>query len=517
MLLFVSITIFSIRLYHKILKYKKNIDKTMSRRDVKITFFTVIIMNFFFNLAVFFIQNATTTEPLRVVTRSLLNSYLGGNMANAHKIFSVDSFSTVSATMMSIIAMISMFMALIARKNVLSPTKTAFFILTTCGLTGTFYSNTLFALFFFILITQVGVAGLYRGIPAKPTEIRESWIFYFTRIVILLIFLIGLILLRDIYGTDNIHILSSLLKPGFYEQIAYVCLIVPSLFIFFKHTLYIRDEACRCYFRLVAQGSLFVVFKVVFMLYGPMSGLEKIPNVFLILGIIGLALSTFIAPYHSDPELFSEDIELYLKSTLLIVLGISMRSLYSAKAMVKFGIVASEAMISVWMLYLPLSVMFTILCIIFKRKEGKYELWKYGAVATEHPITAVMALIAVFSIAGLPPFSGYMARQFLYRAVNNFQPVLMVFVFCMSFFMLVTNIKFFSSTLFIKKMDKDVNERKMHMNTIAIPLFLIIVLFFMTSIFPGLVFENYLSPAAKVLLNREHIVNLNTEINQNDL
>lgn len=507
----VSFSIFALRLYHKLLKYRKNIVKNIRRRYVRITFFSCSLINLLLNMYVYFAQKGTAYNIFRVFGGSVSGGFLSESSIKASNLFYIDSFSSFSALLMACIAFVSMFMALIDRKNVLSPTKAAFFILTTCGITGVLYSNSLFILFFYLLILQVGVAGLYRGIPAKPEEIKESILFYSTRVVSVLMPVAGLFLLWNKYHVSNIMILAPQLVSGHLENISFILIFVPLLFIFFKHTLYIRDEACRCYFRMVAQATFFAVIRIVVMLYGSMPGMEKLASLLIILGLGGVLLSVLLSYHYNDPEPYSEVVELYLKSTLLILLGILFNGLYSAEGMATYGIIASEALISFWLLYLPLSSIFTILCIVFKRKESGAELWQYGNLAKDHPYVSVLSFIAVFSVAGLPPVSGYVARQFMYRAVCNYSPFIMMYLFISSLLILIANVRFFSGVLFRKRMERVDYVKPALVSNIMIPMTILFMIFIIATATPGAMFRNCLLPATDKLVNREYIVDHNPD------
>ena len=101
-------------------------------------------------------------------------------------------------------------------------------------------------------------------------------------------------------------------------------------------------------------------------------------GLFLLLGLLGLSSSLLLTPLSYDPVSFTEKMELYLKSLMLITLGLSMNGTYFAESMAKYGVSAIESMISIWMLYLPLSAALSILCVNLKSVAGEHERWKYG-------------------------------------------------------------------------------------------------------------------------------------------
>jgi hypothetical protein len=85
-----------------------------------------------------------------------------------------------------------------------------------------------------------------------------------------------------------------LIKLGTNEKLAYAFLVVPLLFLFIKSSSYVTDGSKRVFFAIRAQAALFVVFRVIFSLYGPLPGLEKISNLFILLGLVLISVSLIL-------------------------------------------------------------------------------------------------------------------------------------------------------------------------------------------------------------------------------
>ena len=85
----------------------------------------------------------------------------GDGLKNAQALLKVDAFGAVSALLMSFVALVAGLRALSYKRNLITPRKAAFFLLTCAGIQGMFYSSGLAVLFVFMMATQAGVTGLY--------------------------------------------------------------------------------------------------------------------------------------------------------------------------------------------------------------------------------------------------------------------------------------------------------------------------------------------------------------------
>lgn len=499
----VSMIIFALRLYHRIIRNKTGRVVKLKDRVLRIVFLAVFTVNVAMTLLVWlnFTEKGTV---FYILSSNGWTNTIGGE-SKIRALLQIDAIGALSAVMMGLVAFSAALAALTDRKNLLSPTKAAFFMLTLCGIQGIFYSNGLAALLLFILFGQVGASGLYRGVPSGTKDLKRSMWYYSSRVLLLMMFFAGTAILMDKYSTDNIAILSNRMVSGPQELLAFILLVVPLLFLFLKNSAYVTDSSCRCFFGIRAQAAFFVIFRVIFSLYGSMPGLEKIPALFLLLGLLGLCSSLLLTPLSYDPVSFTEKMELYLKSLMLITLGLSLNGTYLAESMAKYGVSSIESMVSIWMLYLPLSAALSILCVNLKNVEDGHERWHYGCLYSRMPFTAVSLFVVVGVIGGLPPFAGFAAKQFLFRAANEFSSPLMIFVFAISLAILVYSVKYIAGVMFEVKIDRPESSRISEVN-IALPLSVIMMVIAVTSFAPGAFFDKGISPAVNTLMNRTQIV-----------
>lgn len=505
----VAFTIFGLRLYHKIVKHRTGEVKTINRKLLRVFFLAVFFINVALTLIIWFNFKAQGSTFYVLSSTGWAKTMSQDNMYMIKALMQVDAIGALSAVIMGFVALSAALRALTDTVHPLSPTKAGFFIMTLCGIQGIFYSNGLFALFLFILMGQIGASGLYRGVPGNKRDVSKSIWYYISRVVVLTMFLAGALSLFIKYKTDNIAILSTTLSDGTLEKVSFILLVVPLFFLFTKPASYVRDSACRCFFGIRAQAAFFVVFRIIFSLFGAMPGLEKIPPLFITFGVIGLFASLINSFRNREPYTFVSSVELFLKALMVISLGISLNGIYSAETMALYGFGAVESMISLWILYLPLSAALSVICARLRESCGGYptELWEVGGLFNYMPLTGAAFMATLCVMSGLPPFAGFAARQFLYRSAYYMSPVLMIAIVIVSVAMMLRGIYYIGWVMFIRRRNMP-NGVSCGERPLILPLAVLLLLLVFTTSVPGLFFENCISPSVESLMNRGNNLNI---------
>ena len=441
-------------------------------------------------------------SPLYVFTSTGWSNVLTSeSVKNAQAVLRIDAFGAISAALMSFVALTAGIRALADRQNLITPRKVFFLLLTCAGIQGIFYLNNLVPLFLFMLLTQIGVTGLYSNFATKKREGGESVFYYISRVLLLAMFLAGVILLRFKYGTDNINLLASMIAPANETLWAFIFLVVPLLYIFVKPSPYLPDASRNCFFGIRTQASLFIAFRVIFSLYGPMQGLQKVPMLLILLGFAAVLLALVLSCGAKDPERFMNSMVFYMKGMILISIGIAMDGTFSAERAALYGVSAIEAMISLWLMFLPVSAALSIITVFLKQSYEGRELWQEGALLKRIPFTAVALFIVIAVLAGLPPLIGYSGKQLLFRSANFMSPFVLTSLFLFTVTMLLTGLRFLI-TLTIGKVSQKRDFNFSGEVTIAFPLFLLLMLFITTTVLPGELFEESVAPSVESLINR---------------
>ena len=502
---FVSFAIFSARLYQRLKKTEKEGPAYYDRRLLRIIILLVFSINLILTFVIWSRMRTGWTAFFVLGSNGWVQTLAHEGTGKIRLLMQVDAMAALSAVFMGVVAFAAVLMALLDRSNPLTPTRAGFFILTLCGVQGVFYSNGLLSIAFFVLMGQAGIAGLHKGVPSGAEEVKRYLAYCLSTILAVVMFFAGAVTLFVIYRTDNISTISSLIHVGVGELSSFIFLVVPVLFLFVKHSPYITDAACNCFFRIVSQSAFFVIFRIVFMLYGPMQGINKVPYLLILFGAV-LMIYTLLSLFaEREPAKFSEGIEQYLKMTIFIALGISMSATYTAEGMAKYGLGAIESLVSIWIIYLPLSAIFSIVSCNLKNKVNGLELWQYGGLYRQMPYTCAILFLAFCSVVGLPPGIGFVARQFLYRSSYNFSPSLMLLLFVAAVAVLAIGLKFIASVIFYKRVELT-DDLFVKSKPAVLPLVLIFLFLALTASMPGVFFEGYLSPAISSIINSGEVI-----------
>lgn len=475
-------------------------------RSLKVLFLAVLIVNLFLTWSVWTSMGKGGTELFVLSNEGWSKTLSPDSPMLIKAVLQVDAFGAMSAFMMGCVAFIAGLAAMAYKNDTINLLKVSFFLTTLAGIQGIFYSGDLFSLFIFIFISQIGASGLFHGIVTKKEEMKKLLWYYVSRSMALLMFLAGATLLYYNYKTANIAVLSTVLKLGTNEKIAYALLIVPLLFMFIKSSSYVTDGSKRVFFAIRAQAALFVVFRIIFSLYGPLQGLEKIPNLFILLGLILLITSILLTINEKDPVKFAEAAEMFMKGFLVISMGISISGTYSAQAAAEYGFGAIESMVALWILFLPVSAALSFVCCTLKQKTADGELWQQEGLFHKIPISGFAFFFAICVIAGLPPFVGFPAKQFLYRSSSYITPLLTIFLLIAALLMLLISIRYISRMMFGKPSESSENVRN-NDDQVIVPLIILFVFLFYSTITPAFFINSMVSPSVYSLLNKGQLVN----------
>ena len=485
---------------------KSDVDCRINIRALKAFFLLLLSLNLFITWSIWAKMGKKGTE-LYVLSGGGWSQTLSADSPTLIKaVLQVDAFGAMSAFLMAAVALIAGLAAMADKDDPLSPSKAGFFLATLAGIQGIFYSGGIFSLFAFISLSQVGASGLYHGIIRSGEEFKKLIWYHISRVVALLMFLVGSMLLYYSYRTTNIAILSTIIKLGTREKFAYALLVSPLLFMFIKSSSYVTDGARRVFFAIRAQAALFVVFRIIFSLYGANQGLEKISDLFIVLGFAALLFSLILTAGERDPIKFAETVELFMKGFLLVSMGVSISGSYGAQQAAEYGFGAIESMMALWILFLPASAALSFVCCTLKRPAGGAELWQRGGLYREMPFSALTFFFAVCVIAGLPPFIGFPAKQFLFRTSSYITPLLTILLLVFSLLMLLISLRYISAIMFRRAADNG-GYAGSHDTRIIFPLLVLFVFLFFSTVTPNLFINSMVSPSVYSLLNKGQLIN----------
>lgn len=412
----------------------------------------------------------------------------------------LDPLGAISAFLTSFIVLVAGLRSLADKADPITPNKAFFFLLTLGGVLGIFYAGGVTNLLFFLLLSQAGATGLYQSDNKEGLllSLRNSYWYVLSRVLLIMLFAAGVLLLAVTYKVSGFGQLRTLMEPGTLVAVAYVLLSAPLFFLFIKSSSHSADSSKRCYFAMRSYAAFFALLRVNFLLFGRVQGFERIPWLYILLGGTALLAAFLLALTDRDPVRFTESVELFMKGFITVSLGLSLSGTSSALSAAEYGLGALESMLSLWMLFLPISAALSIIGAFLKQQYAGRELWSIGGLAHTLPFTGAVFFIVICGLAGLPPFPGFVSRQFLYRSANALNPFLTLFLFAMSLAILFMGIRYIAEVLFGKSPEGE--EKIDGDKQIALPLFLILIFLFCTSAMPGRYYEDAVSKSVGSLM-----------------
>lgn len=468
----------------------------------KLPFLVVLIAEFVLSCRVWRSAVGLSPSPFYFLSAAGWQTAVAGEAGTARALLQVDAFGAVSALIMSFVSLVAGLRALSDKRNLITPRKAAFFMLTCAGIEGMFYTGGLALLFVFMLVIQAGVTGLYSNFAAADRGPGVRRLFYYvSRALLLSMFLAGALTLRLEYGTDNITALAALIKGTTSSLAAFALMTVPLLYIFFKPSPYMPDASKICFFCIRTQAWLFAAFRVIFSIYGPLDGLQKIPALLVMLGFASMVMAVVFLSGGKSPVRFMDSMIMYLKGMIIVTMGIAASGTFGAERAALYGVSALESTLALWLCFLPVTAALSVVTVFLKQEHDGRELWQEGLMSERAPICLATLFAVVMFLIGLPPFIGFSSKQLLFRSADFLNPIVVVALFFLSVLMLVIGLRFLASlALFRKPLTHEFHFAGE--STVAFPLVLLLALFTAFSAAPGYVFEKLISPAVAALINR---------------
>lgn len=480
------------------IRHRKPVE--LGKRTVKIIFLTTILIEMALSLYLWLrFQNTNFTTHVLSSTGWTMTLTDTGNSAVRSYVM-IDVISSTLAVISSFVALVACSRALADKENLLTAKKTAFFLLTFCGTQGILLSGGLFNLFIFSAISQIGASGLAQQGSRERADLARAIGYFVSRFLLLLMLFIGIAMLAVKYDVYNIFAISSAIRPGGVEKMAFSLIATPFLYLFIKPPIYTTDSASRCYFAIRAHAAFFALFRVVFVLTGVMSGFERISALIVAIGIFAVLTSLMFISKEREPIRFAAALESTLKGFMLVALGICLSGAYSAATLADYGYGALEAQISLLFMFLPLSAALSISAIHLRQEVGGRKLWLTGGHSTELGYTGLLFALTVCGLSGLPPTVVFASHQFLYRSANAINPFLMLVLFTASIFILFAGLRYIMMILFGgRSVDIGVFRGD---SAITLPLLLLFLMIMTTTATPGLIYEKTVLPSVNHLVDR---------------
>jgi multicomponent Na+:H+ antiporter subunit D len=128
-----------------------------------------------------------------------------------------------------------------------------------------------------------------------------------------------------------------------------------------------------------------------------------------------------------------------------------------------------------------------------------------GGLARNMKYTTVFFIIGLLAVAGMPPMNGFASKLLIYQSTYLINPIIAIVAIVFSILLLAVFVKVFHSAFLGPKLPKfnDVKEAPKSM-LIAMGVIAFIIIFF--GLFPNLVVENIIQPAAKAIIDHSSYI-----------
>jgi len=445
-------------------------------------------------------------------------------------LFEVDAMSIFMAIIASILVFVTVIYSwAFMKENTGLDKYYTLILLLTAGMLGMMLTGDMFNFFVFLEITSISSAALVAFWTNKGESVEAGFKYILISTIGALFILFAIAILYGQYDALNIAVLSNAIQYTFLDKIALVLLIVALAMKagMVPMHMWLPDSYSRApatvTIALVGAtlASLYGVLRVIFTLYG--NTLEVVgKNIsigalnsdilvtnmigwfILVLAICSIIVGVMMALRQTD---FKRLIAFAAVAEIgYIFLGIGTKLASVGLSIDKeiihpgYGITALEGGIfHIINDALDVSLLFLVAGAIYYATK-KWSLDEMGGLARNMKYTTIFFVVGFLAIAGMPPFNGFASKLLIYESTFQLNPILAIVAILCSILLLAAFVKVFYSAFMGPKLPKfkDVKEVPKSM-LFAMGILVCIIIFF--GLFPGLVVENIVRPAADALVN----------------
>ena len=472
-----------------------------SQPTLKKIFTFLMLISLLFCLMIW--VNLMRFVPDRLANFVTKDSLLVAGMANAvDYAVNLDAFGSFSALLFSLILFSSALSAAFDKGSLFTPSIAIFEILVFAGFLGIFYTDSLFIIGFCLMVVQLGISGLIRQWARGEDNSDGVKTNVFLRLLLASLFLFGVVLLKLRYHTTLISALVMLLVDSLGTKLAFVFITAPLLYLFVKPSGHVSIPSMNVYFKLKSLIAFYAFLKLFFLLFAPIEGYERVSLFLLITGILLILFALMLACKEPSPLSMMNSTESFIKGLLLIAAGIGQYGIYSGEKAIFLGIPGLQAMLMMWMFFVPLLALFSYMTAYMEQKVGEFYLWQIPALLKKIPFLILILVLIVFTATGIPPFGGFIFYQLLLRASLFISPTLTYVLFMLSLLFLLFSLRFILAIAFASASSADgvsnialpTLEKKLH-----IPMIIAFLLCSIFIFFPGLIFDTLISSCVEAL------------------
>jgi len=408
-------------------------------------------------------------------------------------------------------------------------------LLMTAGMLGMELTGDLFNFFVFLEITSISACALIAFWTNKGKSVDAAFKYIVISAIAALFLLFAVAILYGQYNALNIATLANFIPANFsfLDKIALVLLIVALAMkagIVPMH-LWLPDAYSRAPSSVTlvligaTQASLYGVFRVCFTLYGGVFNTTNLAFadltvnahtlgwILAVLAIITMLLGVIMALRQNS---FKRLIAFAAVAEIgYMLLGLGVR-LASKVVETENGVLKSIYFPAYSMTALQGSVFHIIndaldVGLLFLVAGAVYyatretSLNQMGGLARNMKYTSIFFIIGLLAVSGMPPMNGFASKLLIYESTFQLNPIIAIIAILASIMLLAVFVKVFHSAFMgpaLPKFEKVKDVSKSMLLAMGIIATIIIIF----GLFPNIVMENIVEPAANALINHSNYI-----------
>ncbi|HDD46405.1 MAG TPA: NADH:ubiquinone oxidoreductase [Candidatus Aenigmarchaeota archaeon] len=437
-------------------------------------------------------------------------SLLSPNGLPVRIILEVDAISSfMGLTSISIILLACIYSACFMKKYKSVERYYSLLLLMAAGIMGMAFTGDMFNMFVFLEVLSISSAGLIAFYAYKGEAIEAAFKYLVISSISALMVLFAIALLYGQYGLLNIAALGAAFRFTILDKIALALLV--SAFVMKCGAVPLHMWVADAYGEapapisaslvVASQISLYALFRICFTLFGLLPAIQIIAWFIILFGLASMFVGVTMAMPQKDIKRLMAYHAISQTGYMLLGVGVGLAVINDINALNAFGIAAMEGGIFHIINHAMYKGLLFLVAGAIIYRTGTKNLNEMGGLGNRMPITAVLFLIGMLSITGLPPFNGFASKLIIYESVFLFNPILSVVAMIVSILTLASFVKVFYSAFTGQEQSKykDVKEIPAIM---LVPLLILAFLIILFGLFPGIILKLLVKPAVQALLDR---------------
>ncbi|MDO5844398.1 MAG: proton-conducting transporter membrane subunit, partial [Methanocorpusculum sp.] len=425
-------------------------------------------------------------------------------------IFQIDAFGAFMLLSASIVSF-AVVLYLIASQKERSgkPAFYAIYLLLTAGIFGMVSTGDLFNFFVFLEINSLSASALvsYHRRGGFAAEGAFKYCVMNTIGGMMVLFAIGLLYAQ--YNSLNMAVIAANISLTTLNVLALVlfltalCLKAGAVpFHFATPDAYsVAPSGITALMVVASQAGLYGLFRILFTVYGGVFNAAVIGWIIIVIGILSMVIGVTMAIPQKDVKRLLSYHAVSQTGYMLLGVGVALAVLGDPASMEAFGQTSMEGgLFHIFNHALYKGLLFLAVGAVIYR-TGVWSLNKMGGLGHSMKLTSVFFLIGALAIAGIPPFNGFASKLMIYESTFAFSPILSIIAMVVSILTLASFMKVFHS-IFMGPKQPEFDKVREVPKPMIIAMIILTIFVIGFGIFPDIVVDNIISPAATALLDK---------------